>query len=630
MRYLKFRIKNFKGIKNTEIDLQTSTGANVFALVGLNESGKTTILEAIHSFSPDDRTRRLRAKQTQDDAAAAKERLPRHLLARFSGEIVVEAVVSVTPEDKVGIAEAVKAETSLLLDPAQIPDVFTLTRADVFERGDYVETRNSYDFVLILKRKGDRKPKPLTEVDKQLVYDALWGHAPDIAYHDSFIFDFPKRIYITIRHGSNDYVYRQMFEDVLAAGRVSYSLQDLTRRIRDQKYKKSWADFFSSWSTNDDRLRVQQIIDQASETITETVFGKWNKIFKEDVGRKEISVQYGTEKGRVYSKETRTYTDSDEHDLYIALEIKDGVRRFPIQDRSLGFRWFFAFLLFTQFRTRRKGQRPVLFLFDEPAANLHSAAQGRLIESFPEIATGDNMLIYSTHSHYMISPDWLEQTFIVTNAADAPGESMLNSAVIEDDSLDVKAQLYRSFANEHPSETSYFQPIIDRIEVTPSKFDISYPSVIVEGKSDFYILRYAQMLGNEETSRLIPATGSGTFDALIALGASWGTKFVFLLDSDNAGLKERERNALDHGARSAALYSIAEANAKFKEIEDLLDAEAISIIALKLGVAKPSKKMILRYFQEQLAKRDFISLGKKFDDGSIALLKELGRKLESI
>ncbi|MBM0170454.1 ATP-binding protein [Altererythrobacter sp. C41] len=49
VRYLKFRIQNFKGIKDTEVDLRSSTGANVFSLVGLNESGKTTILEAIHS-----------------------------------------------------------------------------------------------------------------------------------------------------------------------------------------------------------------------------------------------------------------------------------------------------------------------------------------------------------------------------------------------------------------------------------------------------------------------------------------------------------------------------------------------------------------------------------------------------
>lgn len=43
MRYKSFRIQNFKGIKDTTVSLETVGGAAVFAFVGLNESGKTTI-----------------------------------------------------------------------------------------------------------------------------------------------------------------------------------------------------------------------------------------------------------------------------------------------------------------------------------------------------------------------------------------------------------------------------------------------------------------------------------------------------------------------------------------------------------------------------------------------------------
>ena len=53
MHFTKFRIKNFKGISSAEIDLAQSGQGKVFTLVGLNECGKTTILEAINSFSPD-------------------------------------------------------------------------------------------------------------------------------------------------------------------------------------------------------------------------------------------------------------------------------------------------------------------------------------------------------------------------------------------------------------------------------------------------------------------------------------------------------------------------------------------------------------------------------------------------
>ena len=412
--------------------------------------------------------------------------------------------------------------------------------------------------------------------------------------------------------------------------REDYTLDDVTRRIRNDKYKKSWLDFFTDWSAGDDKDRVQQIFDQASENITKAVFGKWNRIFKEEVGEKEIIVQYGVERGRIYDKATKIYSDSESHDLYATMNLKHGAQRFPIQDRLLGFRWFFAFLLFTQFRAREGQERPVLFLFDEPAANLHSAAQERLIESFPEIATGDNMLLYSTHSHYMISPDWLEQTFIVTNAADAPGVAVVDSAVIEDDDLDIKAELYRRFANTHPSETSYFQPIIDRLEVRPSSFDISIPSVVLEGKSDFYILRYASLLLRKDVCRFLPGTGSGTFAALIAIGAAWGTKFLFLLDSDKAGEKERERYALEHGARAEALCTLGDIRSDVAEIEDVLDDEAKEVIKRTLGVSKASKKDILRFFQEQLAKREILELGAGFSSCSGALLDGLALRVSKL
>ena len=57
MKYVKFKIKNFKWIKGPlEINLTSPT--NIFPLVWLNESGKTSILEAINYFENRDIKRR--------------------------------------------------------------------------------------------------------------------------------------------------------------------------------------------------------------------------------------------------------------------------------------------------------------------------------------------------------------------------------------------------------------------------------------------------------------------------------------------------------------------------------------------------------------------------------------------
>ena len=47
MRYTKFSINNYKAIKGAVIDLSTE---GLVLLLGINESGKTSILRAIESF----------------------------------------------------------------------------------------------------------------------------------------------------------------------------------------------------------------------------------------------------------------------------------------------------------------------------------------------------------------------------------------------------------------------------------------------------------------------------------------------------------------------------------------------------------------------------------------------------
>lgn len=631
MRYTKFRIQNFKGVKDAEVDLTSLTGANVFPIVGLNESGKTTILEAIHSFAPDYRSGRIVKSSEGTDQERAVSRVPRHLLASFTGEIVVEASALINDSDRNFIAEFLKDESEMRIDPTSIPDNVKMSRNDIFQRGDYVRTVRRLDFSASIKSKGQRNFRPTMSGEESKIWSALRERAPDIAYYPSLIFDFPERIYVTHRSGVNDGFYKSVIEDILAVDGQGYTLNDLVRRVRADKFKQPWAEFFPNWMMGDDRGKVQQIIDRASAAVTKNVFGKWNKIFREDIKGKELAIEFGVEEGRKLSEDRRSWIATDAHDIYVWFEIKDGTRRFKVNDRSLGFRWFFAFLLFTQFRVSRKSDRSVLFLFDEPAANLHAAAQQKLIESFPEIAGDDNMMIYTTHSHYMIDPAWLEQTFIVANRTDSPKASIVDAATLDDESLDIQAHRYRKFVNDHPSETSYFQPIVDRLEVVPSKFDYNLPSIVVEGKSDFYILAYASKLLNVGPQRFIPATGSGTFAALIAISVGWGIKFLFMLDGDQAGKLEKERYALELGVRLSALTTISDFIPKAKAIEGLIDVEAENIIQRETGLlSQPSKKQVQQFFQEYLAKGNPISLGSGFDSSAQKLLLALEDSLNNL
>ena len=50
MKYIKFIIENFKGVHRVEIDMGKLSSNSGITLVGLNESGKTTLLKAIESI----------------------------------------------------------------------------------------------------------------------------------------------------------------------------------------------------------------------------------------------------------------------------------------------------------------------------------------------------------------------------------------------------------------------------------------------------------------------------------------------------------------------------------------------------------------------------------------------------
>lgn len=287
-------------------------------------------------------------------------------------------------------------------------------------------------------------------------------------------------------------------------------------------------------------------------------------------------------------------------------------------------------MLFTQFRVARSISKPLLFLFDEPASNLHAAAQQKLIDCFPEIARGQHTLAYTTHSHYMIEPKWLEQTFIVTNRSDSPTLSILDNISLEDESLDVKATTYRSFVNEHPSQTSYFQPILDRLEVVPSKFDIKKASIILEGKSDYYILRYAAKITGKTDLPLIPGLGAGTFGALVALHIGWGLDFLFVLDGDKQGKAEQDRYIAEYGIPSDRVITIDTLISNVNTIEDLLDDTALKFIQSDLKLNKiPTKGQIRRFFQEQLAGTNTNDLSKEFKKRSALMLTKLQELLTS-
>jgi energy-coupling factor transporter ATP-binding protein EcfA2 len=629
MKYKSFRIQNFKGVKDTTVNLDGIAGAAVFAFVGLNESGKTTLLEAIHSFSPDAATSEL-IGEDDETGVPYKDRVPRHLISTFTGDVSVTATVALTEEDKKKLAEIVLVNHKLQIDLDKLPSEIAFERHQRFQDGDFKQSFFGLRSSLQVREEKQRKWRPPTAEEEVELSTTIYNLTPDIAYFPTFVFDFPQTIFLTDRGDAVDRFYRRVFQDVLDFDGRGHTIEkDIIRRVRGEGMVVPWLNFLTGWGQHDERAKIQHVMDRASATVTRLVFGRWNKIFGEDSRGKEVAITFEAVEGeKLDARGLKIKTL--EHDIYIKFQIRDGTRRFNVNDRSLGFRWFFAFMLFTQFRVSRSSSRPVLFLFDEPASNLHAAAQQKLIDCFPEIARGDHMLAYTTHSHYMIEPKWLEQTYIVTNRADAPVPSVLDEISLDDESLDIKAASYRSFVNEHPSQTSYFQPILDRLEVIPSRFDSEKASIVVEGRSDYYILRYAAKATGRSDLPLLPGLGAGTFGALAALHVGWNLNFLFVLDGDEQGKTERARYVKEFGIPVDRIATIDEFVEVIKCIEDLLDNGALKLIQNALKLADmPTKGQIKRFFQERLASSQVDYLGAGFTAKAGILLDALKKRLEA-
>jgi hypothetical protein len=514
MRHDFFELVNYRGIGHVRLDLEESPRPPVFTLVGLNESGKTTILEAVNSFS-----KRIDLNPLDVPGYTARdvhELIPISSRSNFNDDISIHVGFLCEPDDEREIAQYAQKELGLSLKSPI--GKFSVEQVWHFKDSKVVSETpdNLWTIELFGRRKIERRPKSLdssSEEWKKLVM-FIRERLPRIVYFPNFLFELPDKIYLEAGSGTEEgkhELYRDVLQDILdAIGEQTTLEQHILARAKS--------------GTPADSRSLESVLLKMGSHITTTVFSSWNRIFKRVTGGKEIQVSIAKEaSGR----------------WYLQLRLKDGSNLYEISERSLGFRWFFAFLLLTQYRGfRSKGPRGVLFLFDEPASNLHPSAQSQLLESFGKFPS-HAPIVYTTHSHHMVNPDWLEGTFVVKNEAIdySTGEDRYSAQ----ETL-ITLTKYRGFAAAHPDQTTYFQPVLDVLNYQPGRLENIPRVVMVEGKNDYYTLRYMQWrLGIKEPTNFLPGTGAGSLTEAIRMYAAWGRQFLILLDADEEGELQKSR-----------------------------------------------------------------------------------------
>jgi len=217
LRYTHFVIENFKGIQKLRVDLTGHPAGKVLTFVGLNESGKTTILEAIDTFypgqgelGPAELMGRIRADP--DDLVPVASR------SNFNGRVSITAGVELSDKDVSDLKAHVRNDHGWII--TSVSKNFEITDYYEFKDSRYQKRGGEWSHAPRGRTPRARSDRPAYSANKDVwnaTVDFLKNRVPQIWYFPDFLFEFPQRIYLEPQGNDQpkDTFYRALIEDVL-------------------------------------------------------------------------------------------------------------------------------------------------------------------------------------------------------------------------------------------------------------------------------------------------------------------------------------------------------------------------------------------------------------------------------
>ena len=155
MRYTAFSFKNFKGIEEMTLNL---TGP-VTTLIGLNESGKTTILEAIFCFSYGAEDLEV-INPEMASLRVPDQWIPISKRANFNDTIQICAVVELSEEDRRALRTYMRREFGLRL--SNLPKSIEICEKHDFENSRFKETHRTWRLFIRGTKRGSSGTRATT------------------------------------------------------------------------------------------------------------------------------------------------------------------------------------------------------------------------------------------------------------------------------------------------------------------------------------------------------------------------------------------------------------------------------------------------------------------------------------
>jgi len=298
MQYLKFKVLNFKGIQELEFDLSESPLSPIYLLVGLNESGKTTILESL-SFFYDNLSKEKELTLRPNVVDDVHDLIPKSKKDNFNESISIECFFKFDQED-ITLLKKFFSKHKARVDV--INDTFSICTSYEFKNSQFQKKSNIWDIDIKLRQARQTRTRKLS--DNQPLWDDTYQYVvdliPPLIYYPNFLFDFPDKIYLEEMpaEGKQQTFYRRVLQDILDSIQNNLNIDThIVSRVKSAKPQ--------------DRDACESVINKMGDQITRLLVNKKFSIFKKGTKRKDIVVTYPR-------------IEAEGQKCYVELKLKEG------------------------------------------------------------------------------------------------------------------------------------------------------------------------------------------------------------------------------------------------------------------------------------------------------------------
>lgn len=444
MKLTKVKIVDFLSIKLAEVEFDFTCRI----LVGINESGKSNILKAVSLLDPSTPVNKACLREV-----LSTEAIPKESKIDFSFEF--------EDRDLIEILESVKQR---VLDVSNEPIIdfdgkrknledFVKSRKSVLYRVDILkETKTPLHYQLLKGTKilnNFKKVSPTCPTDyevitkdgdKYILCDYKFINIDNFeAIDPTVILDIKDEIEINQLLGNiqTDYLERNLPKVIFW-------------QYKDVNLLPSRINLDSFIGAPENCVPLARMFNLAGipneEIITEV-----NAVKALTPNRLSTFLKKIADKNTVYFRKVwREYPDvsfelrTDGPDIVAV--IKDTENTFELNQRSDGFKRFITFLLFISTQSNINSFKNSILIVDEPEISLHPTGVRFLRDELLEIAK-NNIVLYSTHSIFMIDEKEISRHYIVKKESEVTQLEVVEESNIQDEEVIYKSLGYSIFSN---------------------------------------------------------------------------------------------------------------------------------------------------------------------------------------